>query len=431
MPLVAVRGGRRLTEAELRSHLALVLRLENVGAFLGAGASCCAGGRTIAEMWQAFRDDYAESYAFLRDQAFITEAEHAAPDKINLEAKLDQINTAEAEWTRANANAESLEDLRKARNDLYRAVMKCAELSPDLWADYGAFLTSPRIAVHRLFLTKLVGNRLPGQSSPWIFSTNYDLAVEWACEGLGLHVINGFSGIHNRLFAPQNFDLGFRNVHARGEARFGVYNCYLVKLHGSLSWVGDNKAGVRELAADFAKERIDRFLAGDAAMASPGFLIYPGASKYVETTGFIFGELVRKFSEFLTRAQTGILVSGYSFSDEHLNRVLMSALQNPTLQMVIYCPELVSVANDPYIDAPGKPWLQELIGLRLPQVTLVGSGNSAYFAELASQLAEPALVDDRSEQARRLMAAIERAATAGAALADPQGGGAQEAAGED
>ena len=39
---------------ELRSHLATLLRLENVGFFLGAGCSITAGGKSLKQLWDDF-----------------------------------------------------------------------------------------------------------------------------------------------------------------------------------------------------------------------------------------------------------------------------------------------------------------------------------------------------------------------------------------
>lgn len=43
-------------------------------------------------------------------------------------------------------------------------------------------LSCPELATHRRLLQKLTAARQPGQPSPWIFTTNYDLAIEWAAE---------------------------------------------------------------------------------------------------------------------------------------------------------------------------------------------------------------------------------------------------------
>ncbi len=52
MALIAQRGGVPLSdETELRVLLASLLRLENIGVLLGAGASVSAGGSTMKQLW--------------------------------------------------------------------------------------------------------------------------------------------------------------------------------------------------------------------------------------------------------------------------------------------------------------------------------------------------------------------------------------------
>src|SRR5690606_34698468 len=134
-------------------------------------------------------------------------------------------------------------------------------------------------------LQKLVSARQPGQAAPWVFTTNYDLAIEWAAESIDLQVVNGFLGIHGRRFSPQSFDLGFRNTQARGEARFGIYNIYLAKLHGSLSWREDNTQ-VYEVQAGIADKEIQDFL-NDETKTKLGLMVMPRAAKYMETVGYV------------------------------------------------------------------------------------------------------------------------------------------------
>ena len=55
MALIAHRGGTPLAdEIERKAHLVSLLRLENVGAVLGAGASASAGGSTMKATWSDF-----------------------------------------------------------------------------------------------------------------------------------------------------------------------------------------------------------------------------------------------------------------------------------------------------------------------------------------------------------------------------------------
>jgi hypothetical protein len=356
------------------------------------------GGKTVAALWDDFKTTYPISLAWLQEQGFV-----GSDGAANPEALLDALDVTRREWLRISST-EKLRKLDEVLANIYRAVIQASILQSSWWANPEAVsLETPELHSHRQLLQKLTSARQPGQPSPWVFTTNYDLAIEWAAEPLGLKVTNGFDGLHRRTFSPHNFDLGFRNVLARGEARFGTYNIYLAKLHGSLSWHGanDEEEAIVESPTRARWPAFESFLGGGIETV-PGFLVLPTAAKYVQTIGFILGELVRRFSEFLSRPQSCLLISGYSFSDDHVNRVLATALQNPTLHLVIYLPEFKVNEGEPDSGAC-KPWVQKVVQSRLPQVTLVGGGSRAFLDQLAKDLPEGAVFDDQALQIRKLM----------------------------
>ena len=144
------------------------------------------------------------------------------PAPPNVESLLDTLAIALAEWERADS-IEKVEG-KKAHAAIYRALVRASFLDENWWnTPEGVAHSEDRLSAHRLLLQRLTSARQPGQSSPWLFTTNYDLAIEWAADSIDMNVINGFLGLHSRRFTPQSFDLGFRNVQAKGEAQFGSY----------------------------------------------------------------------------------------------------------------------------------------------------------------------------------------------------------------
>jgi len=386
---VAFRGGTRITDTvALRAHLANLLRLENVGILLGAGASVSAGGRTVKQIWNEFVEADRDSAEWLRDQNFVTDEDidRNSQTPPNIEHLVDRLAIGIAEWIRIDD--EKLDDGRRAKTSLLRAVVRAAVLQPDWWEQPAAItFDEARLLTHRTVLQKITSSRQPGQASPWVFTTNYDLAVEWSAESIEMSVFNGFVGTHTRRFSPQSFDLAFRNVQARGEARFGAYNIYLAKLHGSLTWK-EHQGQFFEEQASGAWPSIRAFTNNGAA--DPGWLVLPSAAKYMQTIGFVLGELLRRFAEFLAKPQTCLIVAGYGFGDDHINRLLTSALLNPTLQLVIYLPEFAG----PEVQTGLPIAVRRLIALQNPRVTIVGGGEDAYFSALANDLPEPAIYDE-------------------------------------
>ncbi len=400
--ICARRGGQWLSPDDLQAQLACLLRLDNIGVLLGSGASMgTLGGMTIARLWEHFESTYGDSAKWLQDNGF-TEA----GDAPNVEQLADAIEVAALEWRRAK-NTE-LSKLLGAQADLARAVIHAALLQQKWWEEPALVdVDVPELKHHRALLQKLTAARQPGQPAPWVFTTNYDLAVEWAAESINLKVINGFDGLHRRVFSPHNFDLGWRNVLARGEARFGTYHVYLAKVHGSLSWHSEEDGTVVELPASARWAVFDKLFQGDTSKAA-GLLVLPSAAKYMQTVGFALGELFRRLAEFLARPQTAIVTNGYSFSDDHLNRLLITALQNPTLQLVMYLPEARRDGDN--LDLSGcSPWARKVLALESPQVTIVGGGADAYFDAMTRQLPDPAVYD---EQAARMRSIVRELGTA-------------------
>jgi hypothetical protein len=409
MPFIAIRGASLLAdEVELQAHLASLLRLENVGLLLGAGASVAAGGFTMIALWNHFVAACPHDAEWLVEHGFIAREAVVAQDRItpNIERLIDSLEIALSDWTRKaglidedelvglapdeQEELQNLSDLKTSRAALYRTVVRAALLQDAWWISPGGVESDEtRLASQRTILQKLVSARQPGQSSPWIFTTNYDLAIEWAAESIDLQVSNGFLGVHARRFSPQSFDLGFRNTQARGEARFGVYNIYLAKLHGSLTW-REEGGQVFEIPASLAHQRITEFMA-EREGAELGLMVMPRAAKYMDTVGYVLGELFRRFAEFMNKPQTCLILCGYGFGDEHINRLIRSALLNPTLQLVIYAS---GFTGDP-MDLALPPALRKLLSLKNPRVTVVGGGAaSAYVDSLARHLPDPLIYDE-------------------------------------
>lgn len=457
MSIIAYRGGKSISdEVELQAYLASLLRLENVGLLLGAGASCSAGGLTMRGLWTSFLVAEPAQADWLLAQKFISQPERnipiltppvpvptpsqppppppppaVAPTPVspippppspvapvvlpqgfnqaggvaavpqyssvapNMEVLLDRLEIAIIEWERQGGT--NFDQAKAARAALFRSIMRAAKLNESWWTSPMGADLADELAPHRAILQKLTSARQPGQAAPWVFTTNYDLAIEWAAESVDLQVIDGFLGVHSRRFSPHSFDLGFRNVQAKGEARFGVYNIYLAKLHGSLTWKEVDHQVVEVSAAEAWRE-LQSFISG--ASETLKYLVLPRAAKYLQTVGYVMGELFRRFAEFMARPQTALIVSGYGFGDEHINRLIRSALLNPTLQVVLYLPEF---QGDPAaVSLPET--VRRLLALQNPRLTIVGGGERAFTAALAADLPDPTIYDqDLAELQRKLM----------------------------
>ncbi|HAT1597133.1 TPA: hypothetical protein JAJ32_001727 [Legionella pneumophila] len=388
---VAKRGKTYLNREELEAHLASVIRLENIGVLLGAGASISAGGKTMSDVWKSFKDDYSDSADWLQKKTFFNDG------SINVEELLDTLEIAEKEWIR-QGKTKLTKQLQKAKADLYRSIIKASVLQDKWWnSPHLVDLDDGKLDSHRALLQALCGSRQVGQPAPWIFTTNYDLAMEWAGETLGWKINNGFEGLHNRIFSPHVFDLGYSNLSARGEARFGTYGFFLAKLHGSLSWQELDGEYLEYPAATIWSD-IQNFLDKKDNHKLP--IVFPSAAKYIQTVGFVLGELLRRFTEFLSKSQTCLITIGYSFSDSHLNQIVKRALLNPTLQLVICLPELEKFdGNNININKS----IQSILKLESPQITIIGGKEKAFFDSFVTYLPQPVIYDEYALKIKKLI----------------------------
>ena len=113
------------------------------------------------------------------------------------------------------------------------------------------------------------------------------------------------------------------------------------------------------------------------------------------------GELLRRFTEFLSKSQTSLITIGYSFSDSHLNQIIKRALLNPSLQLVICLPEIKSFESKD-IEAIKDKKIQSLLRIESPQITVI-SGENAYFNSFVKYLPEPVIYDEYALKIKKIL----------------------------
>lgn len=410
------QGGNKISIDDFKSHLSSLCQLENIGVLLGAGASVGCGGMTMQQVWEDFKFNNEHLIPELKAFKLIDEAE-VASNNINVELLLDKVTQFQSVYKTLDTEQEGKEitRLNNILLALYQSVTKAALLVGKEHFDDSRVGAEERFSFHRQLLEKLISNRQPGQSAPMLFTTNYDLSLEWSAEEVGIQLFNGFSGLHTRTFQPQNFDLSFRNVNAKGEARFGHYHAYLFKLHGSLTWVQEHDNEILEIPSALAKSRYIEPLLSGLPVYDNQFLIYPGANKYHHTIGFVYGEMFRRFSEFLSKPQTAIFINGYGFGDYHINRIILGALLNPALHVVIFYPDLDLIPDNDNALNEAQKCIKKLKSLSLNQITIVGGNEKAYFESFVEYIPKPVLFP-KDTAARDLVDAINELAQSGKGL---------------
>lgn len=170
-----------------------------------------------------------------------------------------------------------------------------------------------------------------------IFTTNYDRLIEAGADVAGLRLIDRFVGALSPVFrsSRMDVDMHYNPPGIRGEPRYLEGVARFTKLHGSLDWinVGDD---IRRIGLPFGAKSIKPFLdtAGiDADYSS--LMIYPNSAKDRETAEYPYVELFRDFAAALCRPNSTLVTYGYSFGDDHINRVIRDMLTIPSTHLVI------------------------------------------------------------------------------------------------
>lgn len=185
---------------------------------------------------------------------------------------------------------------------------------------------------HQLFLKSLLQRPLNLRRAN-IFTSNYDLAFEYAFDNLGIHYIDGFAGYHKRFFKPETFeyDIFYPGSTTSGKVQRIEKVIRYFKLHGSLSWINSEQRDSNNLYG--IEERTLEVI--DKLDQKGEIIIYPSAVKKSYTLDLPYSELFRQFATTITQPQSVLVTVGYSFYDEHFNDIIYQALSNPTFTLII------------------------------------------------------------------------------------------------
>lgn len=171
-----------------------------------------------------------------------------------------------------------------------------------------------------------------------IFTTNYDRLIEEGADIAGLHLIDRFVGSLNPIFRSSRLDIDmhYNPPGIRGEPRYLEGVAKYTKLHGSIDWVETDSHNIRKIGMPFGAKTLAPFL--EAANVPENYqkvLIYPNSSKDRETAEYPYVELFRDFAAALCRPNSTLVLYGYSFGDDHINRIIADMLTIPSTHLVI------------------------------------------------------------------------------------------------
>jgi len=172
-----------------------------------------------------------------------------------------------------------------------------------------------------------------------LFTTNYDRYIEAGADVAGLRLIDRFIGTLAPIFRASRLDvdLHYNPPGIRGEPRYLEGVARFSKLHGSVDWVHCN-GEIRRIGMPFgAADAIDLYLQAPGLQNATALqlMIYPNPAKDVETLFYPYSELFRDFAAAICRPNSTLFCYGYSFGDEHINRIIEDMLTIPSAHLVI------------------------------------------------------------------------------------------------
>ncbi|MGJ7752475.1 SIR2 family protein [Escherichia coli] len=171
-----------------------------------------------------------------------------------------------------------------------------------------------------------------------IFTTNYDRIIEVGAELAGLRLIDRFVGSIAPVFRSSRLevDYHYNPPGIRGEPRYLEGVARFTKLHGSLDWHEQNNA-IRRFGLPFGARSVEPFLEAEGHQSNgyEKLMIYPNSVKDRETAEYPYVELFRDLAAATSRPNSTLVTYGYSFGDEHINRVIEDMLTVPSTHIVI------------------------------------------------------------------------------------------------
>jgi len=288
---------------------------KNIGFFFGAGTSTALGIPNIEQLTKsvesALTDSAKQQFTDLKKDL---ETSHPK-NMINIEDILNHLRRIR-ELTREKKEKNYLgingEDAKKLDIKICKLIHK---------------IISEKEKTANLNKTKQLMAWLNIQNrdfSKEIFTSNYDLVFEKSLEESRIPYFDGFVGSFEPFFLAENVE---KFVDNNDITKSWIR---LWKIHGSLSWFWkENKENDSFRVVRLGKiENIE----DDSEV-----VIYPSKEKYTSSRKQPFISYFDRLKMFLNSGELLFIISGYSFSDQHINEVIFNSLrQNNRLHIIVF-----------------------------------------------------------------------------------------------
>lgn len=298
---------------ELKNHLSYS---KNIGFFFGAGTSCALGIPDIASLTRDVEANLNEksqrTFRIVKEDL----ASMIKDRNVNIEDILNQLRSIR-ELTKGSESKTYLgvcgKDAMAVDEDICKAIYKIITEKE---------LTASFATTKRFFAWYNILNR---DYSKEIFTTNYDLVIEKSLEASEIPYFDGFVGSFEPFFWQESVD---------HNAKLGdlTKNWIRVwKIHGSLSWFwrySDTSKSYRII-------RIGNI--GKVSDIKNELVIYPSKDKYDSSRKQPFIAYFDRMRSYLLGGELLFAISGYSFSDQHINEIIFNCMrQNNRLFIIAF-----------------------------------------------------------------------------------------------
>lgn len=261
---------------------------------------------TMWDLWTCVKDVASATF----DQV-LTLSRFPAELHGNIEALLSYCKVA-ADFVDEAEGRATIIDFIQTAEAVVRDLVRFLEVDDD-------------VALHADFLRRLA-RRSSRKVRAKVFTTNYDLCFEYAARHGRYVVVDGFSHTTPQVFDSLYFSYDVVKREAHTESHDFIPNVFhLYKLHGSIDWTKNVKTNEIEK---------------DPQTEAP-VLVYPRNTKYELAFEQPYLEMMSALQAALRQPDTGLLVLGFGFNDNHIAEPILSAIRsNLSLKVAICDPAL-------------------------------------------------------------------------------------------
>ena len=329
-----------ITQDELRSRiepwLTALFQSDHLSLLVGSGLSCAV---TIKATGSAGADMSMPDIRSIYNEQIKNNANESARKAERGDANIEDFIRVINELLRGLDILGKTEEYEALHEELQRILNQFSESITDMeYSIANAKEDKRNEAFNQLVMFLLsFASRTGTRDRLNIFTTNYDRLIEAAADIAGLHLIDRFVGYLMPIFRSSKLDIDmhYNSPGTNNDPRYLEGVVRYTKLHGSIDWINIDGT-VRRLGVPFGAKSIKPFLevaSVDKDVSS--LMIYPNSSKDRETSEYPYVELFRDCAAAMCRPNHTLVVYGYGFGDDHINRIIADMLTIPSTHLVI------------------------------------------------------------------------------------------------